>query len=35
VFQFIALASVGAYLNLYRTESTQAVAHPLAPVKVS
>jgi hypothetical protein len=35
VFQFIALASVGAYLKIYRTESTQAVVHPLAPVKVS
>jgi hypothetical protein len=31
VFQFIALASVGAYLKIYRTESTEAVVHPLAP----
>jgi len=35
VFQFIALASVGAYLKIYRTESAEAVVHPLAPVKVS
>ena len=35
VFQFIALASVGAYLRIYRTESAEAVVHPLAPVKVS
>jgi hypothetical protein len=35
VFQFIALASVGAYLNIYRTESAAEVVHPLAPVKVS
>jgi hypothetical protein len=35
VFQFIGLASVGAYLRIYRTESAEAVVHPLAPVKVS
>jgi hypothetical protein len=35
VFQYIALASVGAYLKIYRTESAEAVMHPLAPVKVS
>jgi hypothetical protein len=35
VFQFIALASVGAYLNIYRTESTAEVVRPLASVKVS
>jgi hypothetical protein len=35
VFQFIALASVGAYLRIYRTEPAEAVVHPLAPVKVS
>ena len=35
VFQFIALASVGAYLKIYRTESAEAVVHPLASVKVS
>jgi hypothetical protein len=35
VFQFIALASAGAYLKIYRTESGDAVVHPLAPVKVS
>lgn len=36
VFQFIALASVGAYLRIYRTESTEPVVHPLAPpIKVS
>jgi hypothetical protein len=35
VFQYIALASVGAYLKIYRTESAEALVHPLAPVKVS
>ena len=35
VFQFIALASVGAYLRIYRMESAETVVHPLAPVKVS
>lgn len=35
VFQFIALASVGAYLKIYRTESAAAVVRPLAPVKAS
>jgi hypothetical protein len=35
VFQFIALASVGAYLKIYRTESTAEVVRPLASVKVS
>ncbi len=35
VFQFIALASVGAYLKIYRTESDEAAVQPLAPVKVS
>ena len=35
VFQFIALASVAAYLKIYRTESAEAVVQPLAPVKVS
>jgi hypothetical protein len=35
VFQFIALASVGAYLKIYRTESAETVVQPLAPVKVS
>ena len=35
VFQFIALASVGAYLRIYRTESAEAVVHPLAPARVS
>jgi hypothetical protein len=35
VFQFIALASVGAYLKIYRTESAEALVRPLAPVKVS
>ncbi len=35
VFQFIALASVGAYLKIYRTESAEAVVRPLASVKVS
>jgi hypothetical protein len=35
VFQFIGLASVGSYVKLYRTESAEAVMHPLAPVKVS
>lgn len=28
VFQFIALASVGAYLKIHRTESAHAVVHP-------
>jgi hypothetical protein len=28
VFQFIALASVGAYLKIYRTESTETVGQP-------
>jgi hypothetical protein len=35
VFQFIGLASVGAYLKIYRTESAEAVVQPLAPAKVS
>ena len=35
VFQFIALASVGAYLRIYRTESAEEVLHPMTPVKVS
>jgi hypothetical protein len=36
VFQFIALASVGAYLRIYRTEPAETVVqHPLAPAKVS
>jgi hypothetical protein len=35
IFQFIALASVGAYLKIYRTDSAAAIVHPLAPVKVS
>lgn len=35
VFQFIALASVGAYLRIYRTASAEAVVRPLAPAKVS
>ena len=35
VFQFIALASVGAYLKIYRTESAETVVQPLAPIKVS
>ena len=35
VFQFIALASVGAYLKIYRTESAETVVQPLAPAKVS
>jgi hypothetical protein len=35
VFQFIALASVGAYLKIYRTESAETVVQPLAPLKVS
>jgi hypothetical protein len=35
IFQFIALASVGAYLKIYRMDSAAAIAHPLAPLKVS
>jgi hypothetical protein len=35
VFQFIALASVGAYLKIYRTGSAEPVVRPLAPVKAS
>jgi hypothetical protein len=35
VFQFIALASVGAYLKIYRTGSGETVVRPLAPVKAS
>jgi hypothetical protein len=35
VFQFIALASVGAYLKIYRSESAEAAVRPLAPAKVS
>ncbi len=35
VFQFIALASVGAYLKIYREESAETVVQPLAPAKVS
>jgi hypothetical protein len=35
VFQFIALASVGAYLKIYREESAGTVVQPWAPVKVS
>jgi hypothetical protein len=35
VFQFIALASVGAYLKIYRTGSAEQVVRPLAPVKAS
>ena len=35
VFQFIALASVGAYLKIYRTGSAEPAVRPLAPVKAS
>lgn len=35
VFQFIALASVGAYLKIYRTGSAEPVVRPLAPVTAS
>jgi hypothetical protein len=35
IFQFIALASVGAYLKIHRTDSAAALAQPLAPMKAS
>jgi hypothetical protein len=35
IFQFIALASIGAYLKIYRTDSAAAVAQPLAPMRAS